>query len=114
MMKCARKPIPDFRKRNSLARLLAYSLRDWRLLAGAILFLLTDSLLDLAVPWVMGFLLLDRVVRRGDLGQLPVVVALLIGIFVAQKVADFLADYFRTLTTQRLIHRLRCDLYAHL
>src|SRR6266446_2211593 len=108
------KTIRAFAKRNSLARLLAYSLRAWRLLVGALLFLVTDSLLDLAVPWVMGFVLLDRVVRRSDLGQLPVVVALLVGIFVAQKVSDFLADYFRTLTTQRLIHTLRCDLYEHL
>src|SRR5881628_2427910 len=108
------KMIRDFAKKNSFARLLAYSLRAWRLLTGAVLFLLANSLLDLAVPWVMGFLLLDRVVRRGDLGQLPVVVALLVGIFVAQKVSDFLADYYRTVTTQRLIHALRCDLYEHL
>src|SRR5437867_2252127 len=106
--------IGNFAKRNSLARLLAYSLRAWRLLVGAVLCLLTNSLLDLAVPWVMGFVLLDRVIKRGDVGQLPVVVALLVGIFVAQKVSDFLADYYRTLTTQRLIHTLRCDLYKHL
>src|SRR6266705_1504811 len=114
MMNFDLKAIRDFAKRNSLARLAAYPLRVWHLLAGAVLFLLTNSLLDLAAPWVMGFLLLDRVVRRGDLGELPVVVALLVGIFVAQKVSDFLADYFRTLTTQRLIHTLRCDLYEHL
>src|SRR6266705_4213405 len=114
MMHFALKSIRDFAKRNSLERLLAYSLRGWHLLAWAVVFLIANSLLDLAVPWVMGFVLLDRVVRRGDLGQLPVVVALLVGIFVAQKVSDFLADYFRTLTTQRLIHTLRCDLYEHL
>ena len=57
MMNFDLKSIRDFAKRNSLARLLAYSLRDWPLLAGAVLFLLTNSLLDLAVPWVMGFLL---------------------------------------------------------
>jgi len=95
-------------------RLLAYALRAWHLLTGAALFLITNSLLELAVPWVTGFLLLDRVVKRGDLGGLPVVVALLVGIFVAQKVSDFLSDYFRALMTQRLIHTLRCDLYEHL
>src|SRR6058998_494298 len=86
--------IRDFTKRNSLARLLAYSLRSWYLLAWAVLFLIANSLLDLAVPWVMGFVLLDRVVKRGDLGQLPVVVALLVGIFLGQKVSDFLAYYY--------------------
>ena len=106
--------IRDFAKKNSLARLLAYSLRGWHLLAWAVVFLIANSLLDLAVPWVMGFVLLDRVVKRGDLGQLPVVVTLLVGIFLGQKVSDFLADYYRTLTTQRLIHALRCDLYEHL
>ena len=106
--------IRNFAGKNSLVRLLAYALRTWHLLAGAVLFLIANSLLDLAVPWVMGFVLLDRVIKRSDLGQLPVVVALLLGIFVAQKVSDFLADYFQSLTTQRLIHTLRCDLYTHL
>ncbi|PYS08434.1 MAG: hypothetical protein DMG17_28910, partial [Acidobacteria bacterium] len=73
--------IRDFAKKNSLARLLAYSLRGWHLLAWAVVFLIANSLLDLAVPCVMGFVLLDRVVKRGDLGQLPVVVTLLVGIF---------------------------------
>ena len=106
--------IRNFARKNSLVRLLAYALRAWHLLTGAALFLITNSLLELAVPWVTGFLLLDRVIKRADLGQLPVVVALLVGIFVAQKISDFLSDYFRALMTQRLIHTLRCDLYEHL
>ena len=99
--------IRNFARKNSLVRLLAYALRAWHLLTGAALFLITNSLLELAVPWVTGFLLLDRVIKRADLGQLPVVVALLVGIFVAQKISDFLSDYFRALMTQRLIHTLR-------
>ena len=99
--------IRNFARKNSLVRLLAYALRAWPLLTGAALFLITNSLLELAVPWVTGFLLLDRVIKRADLGQLPVVVALLVGIFVAQKISDFLSDYFRALMTQRLIHTLR-------
>jgi subfamily B ATP-binding cassette protein MsbA len=62
----------------------------------------------------MGFLLLDRVVKEARLDELPRVVFMLVAIFLGQKVVVFFQDYFQELANQRLVHRLRCDLFHHL
>jgi subfamily B ATP-binding cassette protein MsbA len=109
------KPAPSPRSaRGSLVRLLPYALGVWRLLAAALVCILAGSLLELAVPWVMGFLLLDRVVKEARLDELPRVVFMLVAIFFGQKVVVFFQDYFQELANQRLVHGLRCDLFHHL
>jgi ATP-binding cassette, subfamily B, bacterial MsbA len=100
--------------RSSLARLMPYARGVWRLLAAALVCILAGSLLELAVPWVMGFLLLDTVVKEARLDLLPRVVFLLVAIFLGQKGVGFLQDYFQELANQRLVHRLRCDLFHHM
>ncbi|HEX2710889.1 MAG TPA: ABC transporter ATP-binding protein [Candidatus Acidoferrales bacterium] len=100
--------------RSSLPRLLSYTRREWKLLTLLFLAVVSNSLLDLAVPWVMGFVLLDKVVRRSNLNLLPLVVTLLAVIFLGQKVTDFCSDYFQVLASQRVVHRLRCDLFEHI
>jgi subfamily B ATP-binding cassette protein MsbA len=99
---------------RSLARLIPYALGVWPLLTATLVCILAASLLELAVPWVMGFLLLDTVVKAGRLDQLPRVVFLLVAIFVGQKVIGFFQDYCEELANQRLVHKLRCDLFHHL
>ena len=100
--------------RSSLAKLIPYAVGVWPLLASALVCILASSLLELAVPWVMGFLLLDTVVKQARLDELPRVVFLLVAIFLGQKGVGFLQDYFQELANQRLVHRLRCDLFHHL
>ena len=100
--------------RGSLARLIPYARGVWPLLAAAFVCILAGSLLELAVPWVMGFLLLDTVVKQARLDLLPRVVFLLVAIFLGQKGVGFLQDYFQELANQRLVHRLRCDLFHHM
>ncbi len=100
--------------RSSLAKLIPYAVGVWPLLALALVCILASSLLELAVPWVMGFLLLDTVVKQARLDELPRVVFLLVAIFLGQKGVGFLQDYFQELANQRLVHRLRCDLFHHL
>jgi subfamily B ATP-binding cassette protein MsbA len=100
--------------RSSLARLFPYALEVWPLLTAALVCILAASLLDLAVPWVMGFLLLDTVIKEARLDELPRLVFLLVAIFLGQKGIGFLQDYFQELANQRLVHRLRCDLFHHL
>ena len=109
------RPGPSFRvPRGSLAKLIPYALGVWPLLAAALVCILTGSLLELAVPWVMGFLLLDTVIKEARLDELPRVVFLLVAIFVGQKGVGLFQDYFEELANQRLVHRLRCDLFHHL
>ena len=100
--------------RSSLAKLIPYAVGVWPLLASALVCILASSLLELSVPWVMGFLLLDTVVKQARLDELPRVVFLLVAIFLGQKGVGFLQDYFQELANQRLVHRLRCDLFHHL
>jgi subfamily B ATP-binding cassette protein MsbA len=73
-----------------------------------------SSALDLGLPYITGVLLLDRVVSRQQLGELPIVVAAMVGIFVGQKIADFAADYLQVRVSQRLVHTLRCRLFEHI
>jgi subfamily B ATP-binding cassette protein MsbA len=100
--------------RGSLVKLIPYARGVWPLLAAALICILAGSLLELAVPWVMGFLLLDTVVKQARLDLLPRVVFLLVAIFLGQKGVGFLQDYFQELANQRLVHKLRCDLFHHL
>jgi len=99
---------------RNLLRLLSYSRRAWHLLVGLFVCILANSLLELAVPWVIGFMLLDGVVKRAELGRLPLVVMVLTGIFIAQKGFAFGQEYFQQLASQRTIHNLRCELYMHM
>jgi subfamily B ATP-binding cassette protein MsbA len=98
---------------HTLRRLFSYALRVWRLLSLVTICVIGTSLLDLAVPWVIGFLLVDRVIRQQDPGRLPFVVLLLMGIFLGQRVLEFGKDYLQELANQRVLNELRCDLYAH-
>jgi subfamily B ATP-binding cassette protein MsbA len=93
--------------------LISYALKEWRPLLLLTFAIVANSLLDLSVPWVMGFMLLDRVVKRAELGQLPLVVMVLTAIFLGQKATDFCKEYFQVLASQRLVHELRCDLFEH-
>jgi subfamily B ATP-binding cassette protein MsbA len=94
-------------------RLARYVVRQWRVLAGVFACTWANSLLDLAVPYVTGILLLDGVIHHHQPQKLPVVVGALIAIFVGQKITDFGTDYLQVLASQRLLHRLRCELFEH-
>jgi subfamily B ATP-binding cassette protein MsbA len=104
----------DPRSEGVLRRLLPYAFDVSYLLVGLFVCIITLALLELAVPSVMGFLLFDRVIGRGDLSLLPVVVGALVAIFLAQKVFAFLQEYLHELASQRLIFKLRCDFYERL
>ena len=108
----------DSRKNNArpgtFRRLLGYTRVAWRLLLALFACIIIKSLLELAIPWVMGFLLFDGVIAKGNLGALPKVVAILVAIFLAQKGFSFLQEYLNELTNQRIVHRIRMDLYEHI
>ena len=98
---------------RTLRRLCRYALRAWQVLGGLGVCIIATSLLDLAVPWVIGFLLLDRVIKKNDIHALPLVLLLLTGVFVGQRIAGFGQDYLQELANQRILNQLRCDLYEH-
>jgi ATP-binding cassette, subfamily B, bacterial MsbA len=99
---------------GTFRRLLGYTEVAWFLLAALFSCIIIKSLLELAVPWVMGFMLFDGVIAKRNLNALPRVVAILVLIFVAQKAFSFLQEYLNELANQRIVHRIRCDLYEHI
>ncbi len=99
--------------RGTFLRLFGYATGVWPLLAALEVCIVGSALLDLARPWIIGFQLFDLVIRRQDLDRLPFVIVLLTGSFVGQQIFDFGADVLQELANQRLVNRLRCDLYAH-
>jgi subfamily B ATP-binding cassette protein MsbA len=101
------------RKRSTLRRLLGYALGVWHLLVSLGICILATSLLDLAGPWIIGFLLVDRVIKQHDPNRLPLVMILISSAFLGQQVFEFGQDYFQQLANQRVLNKLRCDLYAH-
>jgi ATP-binding cassette, subfamily B, bacterial MsbA len=106
-------PSTEQARKGTLRRLFGYAAGVWPILTALGICILGSTLLDLARPWIFGFMLLDRVIRQHDLSHLPVVVWLLTGAFFGQQIFDFGSDVLQELANQRLVNRVRCDLYAH-
>jgi ATP-binding cassette, subfamily B, bacterial MsbA len=114
-LKDSRKPTTLQKARpGTFRRLLSYTRVARLQLAALFSCIIIKSLLELSVPWVMGFMLFDGVIAKRNLSGLPWVVAVLAAVFLAQKVFSFLQEYLNELTNQRIVHRLRCDLYKHI
>lgn len=99
---------------HTIRKLFSYARSVWGLLAELGVVIIGGSLLELAVPWVIGFLLIDHVVRHRDAALLPRVVLLLTTIFVGQQVLGFAKDYLQELADQRILYKLRCALYEQI
>src|SRR5690348_7705556 len=106
-------PPSGSRQRGTFWRLLAYATGVWPILAALEICIVGGALLDLARPWIIGFQLFDLVIRKQDLSRLPLVIFLLTGSFIGQQILDFGADLLQEMSNQRLVNKLRCDLYAH-
>ncbi|MBZ5659469.1 MAG: ABC transporter ATP-binding protein/permease [Acidobacteriia bacterium] len=100
-------------RKGTFLRLLGYAAGVWPILTTLGVCIVGSTLLDLARPWIFGFMLLDRVIRHQDLTRLPTVVWLLTGAFIGQQIFDFGSDVLQELANQRLVNRVRCDLYEH-
>ena len=98
---------------RTFRRLLTYSRVSWHLLVALFCCIIVKSLLELAVPWVMGFMLFDGVIAKRNLSLLPQVLAILVVIFLSQKFFSFLQEYLNELANQRIIHQIRCELFEH-
>jgi ATP-binding cassette, subfamily B, bacterial MsbA len=98
----------------TIRRLFAYARNVWGLLGALGIAIVAGSLLELAIPWVIGFLLIDQVIRHRDAMLLPRVFLLLSTIFIGQQVLGFVKNYLQELADQRILFRLRCDLYEQI
>ena len=102
------------KQQNQALRLLRYIWPHWYLLPPILGSMVTATLLGLAPPWLLGVVLIDRVIIPRDTSLLLWVVLGLLGVAVFRQVFDVTQRYFLGLLSQQAIHRLRCDLYQHL
>jgi subfamily B ATP-binding cassette protein MsbA len=84
----------------------------WALL-GATLSLVASAGIGLAFPQVVRFLL-DAAFVHGDRRMLDRIAAALAGLFVVQALLNFTQTYLLSATGERVIARLRQDLFEHL
>ena len=82
-------------------------------LAVAAVCLVGAAAVGLAFPQVVRYLL-DAAFEAGDRRQLDRIALLLLGLFAVQGVLNFVQVFLLTSTAERVIARLREDLFAHL
>ncbi len=95
---------------KSYRRLLALAAGEWRLLTGATVFLCIGSLAGLAMPKAVG-ILLDDAMRHGVDSPL---IRIMLGLCLLQGVAVSLRFYMFTLAGQRIVSKLRAQVYEHI
>ena len=103
-------PLADF---GQFRRLLAFAYPYRRRLALALLAITLGSLLGLAGPFTLQFLV-DAVFRQNDPGLLNQITLILVGIFALQSVVYFARSYLLAYIGERVTYDLRLKLFAHL
>jgi ATP-binding cassette, subfamily B, bacterial MsbA len=99
--------------RSTLRRLLDYVKPHWPYAVAIGVAIVGTASLELAIPFLLGVVLIDQVIRAGNLGLLPMVVILLSGIYGGKQVAHFVKEYLSEVLSQKTVHRLRTDVYYH-
>jgi ATP-binding cassette subfamily B protein len=101
------------RRRLPFRRLLALARPEARLLAAATVALLVSSAMMLAFPRLVGWLI-DLVVKEKDLSRLDGVAATLVVVFFVQALFAMLRAWWFTMAGERVVARLRKDLFEAL
>ncbi|TVR02111.1 MAG: ATP-binding cassette domain-containing protein [Deltaproteobacteria bacterium] len=100
-------------RRATTRRLLALARDEWRTLAVASVFLLVGSAMGLIWPQAIR-LIIDAAVEGGDPRRLDVAAMAMLGVFAVQGVAIALRYHLFTVAGERVVARLRSQLFAHL
>ena len=96
-----------------MRRLLTYLRPHGLAVALAFLAISGASLVDLSQPWLTQ-IAIDRYIATGDSAGLLRVTALFLGLLVAGFICEYGQTYILQRTGQRIMHRLRMQVYGHL
>ncbi len=102
------------RPKGTLRKILSYLRPHWKYVLVIGFVMVSGAALQLAQPWIIGYLLVGNVITLRNLGFLPTVLALLAGAFALQQVAAFLTDYLTEKLGEKTVHRLRTDVFEHI
>src|SRR3954454_20332635 len=75
--------------------------------------LLVSAALGLVFPWIVGRIF-DGAFMRGNARALDRIALLMLGLVTLQSVASYVQSYLLSVTGERVIARLRKDLFGHL
>ncbi len=98
---------------GSYRRLLGFARPYWRLLALAGVILIVNSLLGLALPWIVQQLV-DSTITQADFAALNRALAALLALAIAQGLMGFAQTYLIGRVGERVVANLRKVLYEHL
>ena len=96
-----------------VVRLVSMAKSEWRALAAGTLFLLIGSGMMLLYPQAIR-VILDKALSGGQTGDIDRAALAMVGIFTLQGIASSLRYYLFTTAGERIVTRLRSDLYARI
>ncbi|MEM2740243.1 MAG: ABC transporter ATP-binding protein [Candidatus Bathyarchaeia archaeon] len=103
---------------NHIARLLTYMAKEKRVLASFLIVGVAGIAAGMLVPWVVrdmvNYIISLIGIGNFDLSIMISYALALITLFVASGFLEFLDRYFSELLSQKVVFRLRIDLYSHL
>jgi len=102
------------RPRGTFRKIISYLRPHWLYVLVIGIVMVAGASLQLAQPWIIGYLLVGNVIAFRSLGFLPTVLALLAGAFAMQQVAAFLTDYLTEKLGEKTVHKLRTDVFEHM
>jgi ATP-binding cassette subfamily B multidrug efflux pump len=106
--------IRSLRYISLLIRLIGYLTPHWRLLSLAVVSMLAYSVTIVAMPWTIRLAIDDHIVSDSlDLSTLAPVVALFMGVALAQFITGYIHKLALVLVGQRMIYSVRVDIFAH-
>ncbi|MFH1574740.1 MAG: ABC transporter transmembrane domain-containing protein, partial [Acidobacteriota bacterium] len=106
-------PVGKVYDRHLARRLLAYLTPHRGQVGLAVTLLLFTSLVQLAGPWLTK-VAIDRYIQRGDLRGLTRIGLMYLGVLVAGFGLQYAQVYITQIIGQRVMHRLRTQLFSHL
>jgi ATP-binding cassette subfamily B multidrug efflux pump len=96
-----------------MRRLLAY-LRPYKVyVAGALLALMADGLLQLAQPYLVK-IAIDRYIARGDIAGLNQIAGLYLAVLAGAFALEYGQTYLMQMMGQRIMFDMRLEIYRHL
>ncbi|MCH7946051.1 MAG: ABC transporter ATP-binding protein [Armatimonadetes bacterium] len=106
--------IRSLRYISLLIRLIGYLTPHWRLLSIAVVSMLAYSATIVAMPWTIRLVIDDHITSDSlDLSALAPVVALFLGIALAQLVTGYIHKLALVLVGQEMIYSVRVEIFAH-
>jgi len=100
--------------KGTLRKLFSYLKPHWPYVLAIGIAMAASDALNLAQPWIIGFLLFGNVIALRNIAFLPTVIAMLGGAFFAKQILDFVDQYLTEILASKTVHGLRTQVYQHI